>query len=287
MQLEKSKNKPGSFLGTDSTPIYDSSRRGLLVLDEFREAYRYRGLIFQLVRRDIVARYKRSVLGVAWTMLNPLGMMIVLTIVYSQLFKSIEGYPAYILSGLIAWNFFSQTTSAAINSLVWGGDFFQRIYVPRSVFALAAMGTGLVNLVLSLAPLIGVMLIVHVPLRSTIIFFPIPVLFLTMFSLGVGLLISCIAIYFPDVVEMYQIILQAWFFLTPILYPLDALPENLRPVLAFNPLAPIIKLFRIPLYDGKIPTSPDLLPAFLISLVVIVVGWWIFTRKSDEFAYRT
>src|SRR5512142_1739917 len=103
--------------------IYDSLKRGPLALEELRGVLRYRDLIFQLVRRDITARYKRSVLGIAWTMLNPLGMMVVLSVVFSQVFRTtMEGYSAYVLSGLIAWNFFSQTSSSAINALVWGGD---------------------------------------------------------------------------------------------------------------------------------------------------------------------
>jgi ABC-2 type transport system permease protein len=220
-------------------------------------------------------------------MLNPLAMMIVLTIVFSQLFKAVEGYPAYILSGLVAWTFFAQTTTASINSLVWGGDFFQRIYVPRSIFAISAMGTGIVNLFLSLIPLLGVMVIVSVPIQPTIIFMPIPILFLACFALGIGLLVSSIAIYFPDVVEMYQIVLMIWFYITPIIYPMEIIPEQIQPLLRLNPLFPLITLFRLPIYDGKIPTLADLLPAFLIAFITLGVGWWVFTRKSDEFAYRT
>lgn len=287
MQTENLDQLQTSQLTSGNVSIYDSARHGFLPIEELREALKYRNLIVQLVRRDIVARYKRSVLGVAWTMLNPLGMMIVLTVVYSQLFKTVEGYPAYVLSGLIAWNFFSQTTSAAIGSLVWGGEFFQRIYVPRSVFAISAMGTGLVNLLLSFVPLLGVMIIAGVPIRASIIFFPIPIILLIFVSLGVGLLISSIAIYFPDIVEMYQIILQAWFFITPIVYPIDLLPEKLRSIITLNPLAPVINLFRAIIYEGKLPTSADLIPATLIALITIGIGWWIFARKSDEFAYRT
>jgi ABC-type polysaccharide/polyol phosphate export permease len=268
-------------------PVYDSARRGIIPLVEFREVLRYRSLIYHLVRRDVVARYKRSFLGVIWTMLNPLGMMIVLSIVFSQMFRQVESYPAYVLSGIVAWTFFSQTTSAAISSLVWGGDFFQRIYLPRSTFAISAIGTGLVNLLLSLIPLFAIMLVTGRPIHLTVLFIPVPILLLACFSLGIGLLISSLAIYFPDVVEMYQIVLQAWFYFTPILYTPEALPEQFRSWLQYNPMAPLITLFRLPIYDGRLPTLAEFLPALLISLVSISVGWWIFTRKSDEFAYRT
>ena len=269
------------------TPDYDSSRRGIIVLDEIKEVFRYREMIYQLVRRDMVARYKRSVMGVAWTMLNPLGMMIVLSIVFSQVFKMVPGFPAYVLSGIIAWTFFSQTTSAIINVFVWGGDFFQRIYLPRSTFAIAAIGTGLVNLLLSFVPLIIVMLVIGYPIKPAIIFQPIPIALFTCFSLGFGLLISSIAVYYPDVVEMYQIILMAWSYLSAIFYPLDILPENVRSFMWLNPIMPLVNLFRLPIYDGKTPSFADIIPAAVISLVFLVVGWWVFARKSDEFAYRT
>lgn len=284
--LEIERGQAG-FRVPQRAPNYDSQRSGLIVLDELREVWRYRELIFQLVRRDIVARYKRSVMGIAWTMLNPLGMMIVLTVVFSQVFKMIEGFPAYVLSGIIAWTFFSQTTTAIINVFVWGGDFFQRIYLPRSTFAISAICTGLVNLLLSLVPLVLVMLVIGHPITPAIIFQPIPILLLAFFALGFGLIISSIAVYFPDVVEMYQIVLMAWSYLSAIFYPIEILPEEVRALMWLNPIMPLVNLFRQPIYGGQIPTVTDLLPALIISTAALMVGWWVFVRKSDEFAYRT
>src|SRR5512136_2351915 len=114
------------------TSIYDSAQLIPHALQELKEALNYRHLIFQLIRRDILTRYKRSFLGVAWTMLNPLGMMLILSFVFSRLFSGTHAYPACILSGLMALNFFSQSTTMAINSLVWGGGLLQRIYLPRA-----------------------------------------------------------------------------------------------------------------------------------------------------------
>jgi len=272
-----------------SQTVYDSSERGFFALDELREVIRYRNLILQLTRRDIVARYKRSVLGIAWTMLNPLGMMLVLTVAFSQILRfDIPGYPAFVLSGLIAWNFFSQTTTAAMVNLVWGGALLRRIYIPRSAFALAAMGTGVVNVLLSLVPLLVIMLVVGRPIHLSLIFLPVPLLLLLMFSLGFGLIISTWAIYFPDVAEMYQIVLSAWMYLCPIIYTEEMLPAQLRywlPLL--NPMYGLIRLFRLPLYDGRFPTWPELWPSLLLSTAVLLIGWLVFCSKSDEFAYRT
>jgi len=210
-----------------SVPIYDSSRRGVRAFEELRELFNYRNLVLQLARRDILTRYKRSALGVGWTMINPLGMMLIMTVAFSRVFSSVPGYPAYVLSGLIVWLCFSQTTTASMVNLVWGGGLLHRIYLPRTSFAVAAIMTGLVNLTLSLVPLLLVILIIGLPITGAILFLPVPMFLLAAFSLGVGLLLSTIAVYFPDVAEMYQIFLTAWMYLTPIFYPESILPENI------------------------------------------------------------
>ena len=276
-------------MSTKVTITYDSAQRINPAIEELQEVFNYHHLILQLVRRDIMTRYKRSVLGIAWTLLAPLGMMLVLTIVFSQIFRfaTVHGYAAFLLSGLLAWTFFSQTTTAAMVNLVWGGGLLNRIYIPRTSFALAAIGTGLVNISLATIPLLIVLLITDVPLTIAFIFIPVPVLLLAGFALGVGLLISTLAIYFPDVAEMYQIILTAWMYLTPIIYPIAVLPVPVRFLIThLNPMYYLVELYRMPVYYGRFPTWTELLPAVLISAVTLVAGWWVFARKSDEFAYR-
>ena len=265
---------------------YDSQKRRSPALEEFWDIIHYRDLVFQLVRRDIVARYKRSLLGIAWTMLQPLGMMLVLTLVFSQLFSQIDGYAAYVLGGLMPWIFFSQTTSAAIQQSVWGGALTRRIYVPYTAFPAASIGTGLVNFVLSLIPLIAMTLIVGRPIRLSILFLPFPILLLSAFALGVGLLLSGVAVRFPDIAEMYQIILQAWMYLTPIMYPSDILPEAIRKyLLVLNPMYYLILLFRVPIYDGVLPSPALILISTVIAVVTLVAGWIYFSHQSDKFAY--
>lgn len=269
--------------------IYDSARRIHPAIEELRELFNYRHLVLQLVRRDVLTRYKRSVLGVAWTLLNPLGMMLVLTLAFSQIFRfgTDYSYPAYVLSGLLAWNFFSQTTTAAMVNLVWGGGLLNRIYVPRASFAVAAIGTGMVNLVLATIPMLLVLIITKVPLRWEFLFLPVPMLLLAAFSLGLGLLISTIAVYFPDVSEMYQIILTAWMYLTPIIYPLDIVPKQfLIWVTRLNPLYYLVHVYRLPVYYGRLPNWGELLPAIGIATAMLAFGWWVFTSKADEFSYR-
>jgi ABC-type polysaccharide/polyol phosphate export permease len=182
-----------------TVPIYDSARKVPHALQELQEAVSHQHLIFQLVRRDILTRYKRSFLGVAWTMLNPLGIMLIMSFVFSHIFGQVHSYPAFILSGLVAWNFFAQSTTSAMSSLVWGGGLLQRIYIPRASFGISAIGSGLVNLLLSFVPLLLVMAVTGAPIRITVLFLPVSLLLLAFFTLGLGLAISTMAIYFPDV----------------------------------------------------------------------------------------
>jgi ABC-2 type transport system permease protein len=271
-----------------SNYVYDSAQRRSPAINELREVLRYRDLLIQLVRRDVLTRYKRSVLGIAWTMLNPLGTMLVLTIAFSQILgKDQPGFPAYLLSGLIAWIFFSQTTNAAMVHLIWGEGLLKRIYIPRTIFALSAVGVGLVNLLFSIIPLLVVMLLVRVPIRPTLLFLPVAIFFLVCFALGVGLVLSTLAVYFADVAEMYQVAITAWMYLSPVIYPADILDPQVRFwVSLLNPMYHLIIYFRTPIYEGVIPSLEQTLITGGISLGTLLLGWLFFTSKSDEFAYR-
>jgi ABC-type polysaccharide/polyol phosphate export permease len=271
---------------TSEDLIYDSAKRGPVALEELRGIFQYRDLVYQLVRRDIVSRYKRSVLGIGWTLLQPLGMMIILSLVFSSLFQSVKGYPAYILSGLIAWTFFAQTTTAIINQIVWGGALLRQIYIPRTSFAVSAIGTGSVNLALSVIPLFLIMLVADLPFNWSLLFLPISMLLLAAFSLGVGLIISTTAVHFPDVAEMYAIVLIGWMYLTPIIYPESIIPEKYQFLLFnLNPMYHMVKIFRAPIFEGTLPDAKTLVAAVIFSLSTLVVGWLFYSKRADEFAY--
>lgn len=240
-----------------------------------------------MVRRDVVTRYKRSVLGIAWTMLNPLGMMIVLSVVFSHVWHSGPGFPVYVLSGLISWNFFSAATSDSMTNLISGVVLRQRVYMPSTIFAISAIGNGLVNICFALVPLLLMMIVLGIPIRWTILFLPVPMLILACFALGVGLLLSTLSVYFRDITAIYSIVLMAWMYLCPIIYPENFLDSQLAFWIShLNPLYEIVRIFRMPIYDGIIPSFRVLWPPALVSLVVLIIGWVVFTSKADEFAYR-
>ncbi|MDT8382703.1 MAG: ABC transporter permease [Brevefilum sp.] len=269
------------------TTIYDSAKRKHPAIEELKALWQYRDLVYQLVRRDIVARYKRSVLGVAWTMLNPLGIMLVMTFVFSQVFSRVESYPAYLLTGLICWNMFNQSTSFAMNSMVWGSKLLQQIYLPNTSFVVSTILANMVNFLLSLIPLFVIMLITGVPIKWTAVLLPIAMVLISAFSLGVGLLMSTLAVFFPDVAEIYPVILRAWMYMTPIIVPVDVLEKLLNGwVLRLNPLYYIVNIFRHMIYYGSMPSFQQMLIATLISFGTLIFGWIFFSKRADKFSYH-
>ena len=267
--------------------IYDSAKRKHPAIEELFALFRYRDLIYQLVRRDIVARYKRSVLGIAWTMLNPLGTMLIMVIVFSQVFRGTENYAGYVLTGVIVWTMFSQSTSMAMSSMVWGSQLFQQIYLPRTSFVLSTILASMVNFFLSLVPLGLIFLVTKVPLRPSALLLPVFMIFLFSFSLGIALILSTLAVFFPDVADLYPVVLTAWMYLSPIIMPLDFYRQILNGLLLYiNPFYYIVNLFRILVFDGFIPHFQTWGATAFVSFGALIIGWIFFCRKADSFAYH-
>jgi ABC-type polysaccharide/polyol phosphate export permease len=276
----------GSQMTIEKANIYDSSKIKSVALEEVKAIIRYKDLLVQLVRRDIVARYKRSALGVLWTMLNPLGTMIILTIVFSRLFDMRGVYPAYIITGLVAWNFFGQTTQFSLNTTLWGSELYHKIYMPRTAFIVSVTGGGLINLTFALVPMLLIYVVTRVPLHASALLLPVAVLLLAMFTLGLSLLLSTAAVFFPDVAEFFPVLISAWMYLTPIIYPEALLMDVLNGwVLKLNPMYHMVRVFRMLIYEGVVPGGTEWLIAFLIAAVTLFLGWRVFTDKSRMFGY--
>jgi ABC-2 type transport system permease protein len=270
-----------------TTEVYDSSQRPHPIVEEFRALIHYKELVIQSISRAIKTRYKRSALGVLWTMLNPLLMMVVLTVVFSQIFRfSVEHYPVYILCGIVIWNFFSGSTSGAMGEMLWSGELLTRIYVPKSIFTVSSIGTGLLNLLLSLIPLFLISIALGVPITPALLLTPLAVLIVTGFALGMGLLLSTITVFFADMLPVYEVILRIWFYATPIIYPLEIVPERLLWLIKLNPMYYMVELFRQPLLNGTVPELNYWLIAAGSALISLIVGSIVFTSKSNDYAYR-
>jgi len=267
--------------------VYDSAAQRSPAIDEIYEIWRYRDLLGMLISNSIKTRYKRSALGVLWTLLNPLLNTLVLTIAWSQFLRfQVENYPIYLLVGLLVWNFFSQTVLHSMNTLIWGSSLMKRIYVPRTVFTLSVLGNGLVNLLLALIPLLVIMLAMSHPIRLSFAMLPFAILLAAMFTLGFTLLVSILAVMFVDFVDMFGVLIQAWFFLTPIIYPISIVPEWVIPYMKLNPMFFVVDIFRSLIYYGQMPSVFTWGILTGIAVISFILGWLLFTRKADELAYR-
>jgi ABC-type polysaccharide/polyol phosphate export permease len=241
----------------------------------------------QLVARNIKIRYKRSVLGIAWSLLSPLLTMAVLAFAFTTVFRAATPhYAVYLFPGLLIWNFFAQTTSMMASDVIGGVDLWKRIYTPRAVFAVATISTGLVHLLLAMIPLAGLLVAYRTPLGLPLLVVPFAVACMAMFALGVGLMVSSVAVYFADVVDAYQVVLGAWLYFTPVIYPRTIVDARLQWAFDLNPMTYFVDCFRMPIYLNAAPPARVLALAFALALATLTAGWWMFTRAADELAYR-
>lgn len=268
-------------------PVYDSSRSSGPMRDALSELRGYLDLLWLLIGTNVKTRYKRSFLGVAWTLLNPLGTMIVMTIAFSALFKfSLPDYPVYVLAGLVFWTFFQQSTTQCMTNLVWGSSLLKKVYIPSGVFPLAAVGTALVNLMLSLVPILLIMVVLRHSFSWALFFLPFGVLLVALFSLGLGLVMSSMAVFFSDVVDMYDVFLRIWFYLTPVMYPEQILPKRFVWIVKLNPMYHFMLCWREPIYHGALPPLHSVLVCCSWSAGLLLIGWWVFSRQRYQFALR-
>ena len=250
------------------------------------EIYRYRDLVLALVARELKVRYRRSAIGFTWTMLQPLLMMLVLQVVFSALFRfQLANYPVYAMAGILFWNFFSQSVVSSMNSLRGNALLLKKVPVPKAVFPIATVASGVINLVFALVPLLLILVITGHPLTPSLLFLPVAILLAALFTLGAGLLLSPLSIFFNDIVEMITVILSVLMYLTPIFYPKEIVPAKMRWIVRFNPLRSILEVFRDPIYYGKVPPLSHLTVSCLIVLVALTVGAWAFRKSSDRIPF--
>ncbi|HXX53530.1 MAG TPA: ABC transporter permease [Thermodesulfovibrionales bacterium] len=253
---------------------------------EALEIMRYHELLRNLVIRDIKVRYKRSVLGFAWVMLNPLLMMLVLSLVFSTLFKgTVPNYTAYVLSGVIFWHFFSQGTTMALLSFTGNSDLLKKVYVPKAVFPLSVIISALVNLVLSLIPLFVILLITGTAIRYHVLLLPLGIILLSVFAFGFGLILSTVTVFFKDMIYIYGVLLMAWMYVTPIFYPSTIIPRNYRPIFSLNPLYHFIEIFRGCIFLDSPLIYEHFAYCLTFSALLLIAGWVFYHRYKDKIVY--
>lgn len=254
--------------------------------DFFTQIYGYREYLKQSVMRDLRKKYKRSALGYLWTMLHPLGMMLIISTVLSHLVGvSFKDYSVFFLTGLIAWNYFNSTALMSLHTIRANARLFGQIAVPKYLFIVSLVCSNFVNYCLALVPLFAVMLVAGRPISWTALTFPIVVLPLFLVTIGISLILAVSNIFFEDTLHLSEVALQALYFLSPILYARDRLPPNLVQWLVINPLFCQIEFIRGIFFDGVLPDPFLFLVNLSGSLLILFAGLVIFRKAEDKFLY--
>lgn len=248
--------------------------------------WKYTPLLKELVSRDLKVKYRRSFLGYVWSLLNPLLMMTVMSIVFSFMFKSsISYFHMYLITGNTLFAFFNESTSTAMNAILGNGSLIRKVYIPKYIFPLSRVLSSFTNMLFSMAAIVIVMILSRCPLQWTILLFWVPLALQLLFCTGVGLFLSAIATFFQDITHMYGVITLALTYLTPIFYPVDAdfLPPITMGIIKCNPLYYYITFFREVVMYGNIPGAELWLGCLLWSVAALVIGFSVFRKLQKNF----
>ena len=245
---------------------------------------KYQPLLKELVKRDITIRYRHSVLGLLWTILNPLLMMIVMSVVFSTLFtNTIENFPVYVMIGNVVFNCNSEATNRGINSILWNASLIKKVYIPKYLFPLATVASSLINFGFSFIALILVMLFTGAEFHPTLITAWIPLLYLIIFSLGCSLILCSINVFFRDTEHLYNVFTTIWMYLSAVFYSTDILPKGVDTVVYYNPLYQFITFFRKIIMDGVFPNLQTNLLCASYSIIALILGLIVFYKLQDKF----
>ena len=250
------------------------------------DTYRYRELIWALAMKELKIRYKRSVLGFLWALLNPMLQTLVLTVVFSTIMLSkTEHYAIFILSVILPWTFFSQSLAYAAESIVGNGELIKKVKVAKLVFPVAAVVSNMINLLLSFIPLIIIVAALRHPVTYKWIYLPVALFLLTLFTMGATFFFAAINVYYRDVSHILQIVLQVLFYVTPIIYSLDFFPAKYQVYFKLNPLQYFLNGFRLSVYYGLFPTWESIAACLVLGLASLYGGFALFRRKQDDFVF--
>ena len=247
--------------------------------------YQYRHLFQQLVSKDIKLKYRRSFLGYLWSILNPLFTMLVMILVFSHMFRfDIENYPVYLIIGQTIFNFLNEATTMAIYSITGNAALIKKVYVPKYIFTISKVSSSMVNFLFSLLAMVLVFFFCGIRWNLNFLFLPVILLQIYIFCIGLGLFLAQAAVFFRDIQYIYNVLLTAWMYLTPIFYPLTSLPERLQNIIAaFNPMYAYIVQFRIIVLEGFFPNGILILKGSIVAVLILGMGLWSFSKSQDKF----
>lgn len=245
---------------------------------------KYRFLLSQLVGRDFKTRYKRSVLGVLWSMLNPLLTMCVQYLVFSNLFKwDVDNYAVYLLIGTVTFNFFSEASQAALTSVTGSASLITKVYIPTYVFPVAKVLSSCINLCFSTLALYLIIFLQGMSLNVYHLLIPVLYIALILFTCGMGLILSALMVYFRDTQFLYGVVIVLWMYLTPLFYPIDIIPENMMGIYSLNPMYQYVTFFRTLVLDAAMPSLTQFAWCFGYAFLFMGIGFVVFRKLKRNF----
>jgi homopolymeric O-antigen transport system permease protein len=256
------------------------------MLRTLRELWQYRELTRVLVDKELKLRYRRSVLGFAWTMLNPLLTMLILSGVFAHVMRAhIERFPVFVLAALLPWNFFAQSVSGGSFSIIHNESLLKNVRVPRAAFPIALVSSHLVNMALALIPLALVMIWQGAPFRPALLMLPWAMFSIWAFTSGVTLALSAGTVFFRDLGQIVEVSLTALFYVTPVFYPFDLLPDRIRHLFLLNPLVHFVQPFRDIVHGGTFPSPESLLLSSGLGVATFLIGLQLFRSREHLFLH--
>ena len=253
----------------------------------FEDKSQYLFVIGELTGREIKRKYARSHLGIVWSVLNPLLMMIVMSMVFSYMFKrSIDNFPLYYLTGSLFWNLFSDGTSHAMSALVDNKSLLLKAKLPRQTFVISRMVTALVNLGYSCIPYVVMLAVFGIRPSWTMLLLPLDIILSFIFAMGIGYILSILYVFFADIRYLYGVFLRILIYLTALFYPVTALPEVLQKIIGYNPVYLSIYIARECMVYGRVPHYSAWVKLILASAVSFFIGWKVFKKKQNDIMQR-
>lgn len=252
---------------------------------KYINAYKkYKFLLYQLVSRDFKTKYKRSVLGVLWSLLNPLLMMMVQYIVFSTLFRfDIPYYAVYLLIGLVFFNFMSDATNQALLSITGNAALITKVYIPKYIFPVSKVMSSLINMAFSFITLYIIIFISGLPLNMYHLLLPFPILCTVIFTMGFSLVLASLMVFFRDMQHLYGVILSLWTYLTPIFYPETIMPEKFMWIMQCNPMYHFIRYARNLILEPQIPTLRAHIFCLIFAFGMLIIGLTVFKKAQNKF----
>lgn len=256
-----------------------------LFRQRLRNSWQYRDLLKQLVSRDIKLKYRRSFLGYLWSVLNPLLIMVVMTIVFSTMFsRNIENFPVYLFTGQVMFNFMNTSTHQAISSITGNAALLKKTYVPKYIFTVSKITSGMVDFFFSLGALLIVMVVTRARFTPYILLFPFVALQLYLFCIGLGMFLAQANVFFRDIQYIYNAVTTAWLYLTPIFYPIESLPDQVRWIVKhLNPMYFYVGQFRDLVYYGQMPGPLIMLAGWTAAILMMIIGIKSFLKTQNNF----